>query len=149
MPGGREPVQAAVAASEQAIEWPLLTKEEVEKAVFRNNPDKTPGPDEISFRVWRELWPVVSDHMLWLYNTSLELYHIPQRWKTARIVTLRKPGKADYTIPKAFRPLSLLPTISKGLEAESRQGCPTSPRHTASSQLTTLERGHVDQQSRR
>jgi hypothetical protein len=55
--------------------------------------------------------------MLWLYNTSLELGHIPQRWKTARIVTLRKPGKADYTLPKAFRPISLLPTISKGLEA--------------------------------
>jgi hypothetical protein len=30
---------------------------------------------------------------------------------------LRKPGKADYTLLKAFRPISLLPTISKGLEA--------------------------------
>ena len=65
----------------------------------------------------RELWPVVGDHVLWLYNTSLELQHTPRQWKTARIVTLRKPGKADYTIPKAFRPISLLPTISKGLEA--------------------------------
>lgn len=55
--------------------------------------------------------------MLWFYNTSLELSHIPQRWKTARIVTLRKPSKADYTLPKAFRLISLLPTISKGLEA--------------------------------
>jgi hypothetical protein len=32
-------------------------------------------------------------------------------------VTLRKPGKADYTVLKAFRLISLLPTISKGLEA--------------------------------
>jgi hypothetical protein len=32
-------------------------------------------------------------------------------------MTLRKPGKADYTILKAFRPISLLPPISKGLEA--------------------------------
>jgi hypothetical protein len=55
MPGGHEPVQAVGAASKQAIEWPLLTKEEVEKAVFRSNPDKASGPDEISFRVWREL----------------------------------------------------------------------------------------------
>jgi hypothetical protein len=30
---------------------------------------------------------------------------------------LRKPGKPDYTVPKAFRPISLLATISKGLEA--------------------------------
>jgi hypothetical protein len=67
--------------------------------------------------VWRELWPVVGDYVLWLYNTSLELQHTPRQWKTARIVTLRKLGKADYTILKAFRPISLLPTISKGLEA--------------------------------
>ena len=51
------------------------------------------------------------------YTASLDLGHMPISWKTARIVTLRKPGKADYTVPKAFRPISLLPTISKGLEA--------------------------------
>jgi hypothetical protein len=59
---------------------------------------------------------VVSNHILWLYNTSLELHYTLIQWKTARIVTLRKPGKADYTLLKAFRPISLLPTISKGLE---------------------------------
>jgi hypothetical protein len=92
-------------------------KERGREAIFKSNPDKAPGLEEIGFRVWRELWPVVGDHVLWLYNTSLELQHTPRQWKTARIVTLRKPGKADYTIPKAFRPISLLPTISKGFEA--------------------------------
>ena len=100
-----------------SLAWPFLRKHEVEQAIFRSNPDKAPGPDEISFRVWRELWPVVGDHLFWLYTTSLDLGHTPITWKTARIVTLRKPGKADYTAPKAFRPISLLPTISKGLEA--------------------------------
>jgi hypothetical protein len=33
-----------------------------------------------------------------------------------KIITLQKPGKLDYTKLKAFRPISLLPTISKGLE---------------------------------
>jgi hypothetical protein len=99
------------------IRWPSFTKTEVERAFFKSSPDKAPGPDEISFRVRRELWPVVGDHVLWLYNTSLELQHTLRQWKTVRVVTLRKPGKADYTIPKAFRPISLLPTISKGLEA--------------------------------
>jgi hypothetical protein len=60
---------------------------------------------------------VVGDHILWLYNTSLELHYTLIQWKTARIITLRKLGKADYTLPKAFRPILLLPTISKGLEA--------------------------------
>ena len=54
---------------------------------------------------------------MWLYSNSLDLGRVPKEWKTARIVTIRKPGKADYTVPKAFRPISLLQTISKGLEA--------------------------------
>ena len=44
-----------------SLAWPFLRKHEVEQAIFRSNPDKAPGPDEISFRVWRELWPVVGD----------------------------------------------------------------------------------------
>ena len=37
-------------------------------------------------------------------------------WKEARIVALRKPSKPDYSKAKAYRPISLLQTISKGLE---------------------------------
>ncbi|KEQ90573.1 hypothetical protein AUEXF2481DRAFT_71223, partial [Aureobasidium subglaciale EXF-2481] len=37
--------------------------------------------------------------------------------RNARIIPLRKLGKLDYTIPKAFRLISLLAIISKGLEA--------------------------------
>ena len=33
------------------------------------------------------------------------------------MITLQKLGKPDYTKPKAFRPISLLLIISKGLEA--------------------------------
>jgi hypothetical protein len=117
IPVGLDPDRVTRGGAEPDIKWPPLTKDEVERAIFRSNPDKAPGPDEISFLVWRELWPVVGGHVLWLYNTSFELQYIPRQWKTVRIVTLRKPGKADYTLPKAFRPISLLPTISKGLEA--------------------------------
>ena len=60
---------------------------------------------------------MVSSFLVRLHHASLELGHIPGKWKTVRIVTLRKPGKSDYTIPKAFRPISLIPTVSKGLEA--------------------------------
>jgi hypothetical protein len=39
----------------QCVEWPNLTKHEIERAIFRSSLDKAPGLDEISFRVWREL----------------------------------------------------------------------------------------------
>jgi hypothetical protein len=64
MPEGRDPARERKGNTAHGIEWPPLTKDEVERAIFRSNPDKAPGPDEISFRVWRELWPVVGDYIL-------------------------------------------------------------------------------------
>lgn len=101
----------------QSPDWPELTMHEIETAIFKSSQDKAPGPDEITFRAWREIWPVVGPHLLKLYKASLELGYVPNSWKTVKIVVLRKPGKADYTKPKAYRPISLIPTISKGLEA--------------------------------
>jgi hypothetical protein len=61
------------------IEWPRLTKHEIKRAIFRSSPDKAPGLDEISFRVWRELWPVISDHLLRLYTASIDLGYTPKQ----------------------------------------------------------------------
>ena len=33
-------------------------------------------------------------------------------WKTARVILLRKPGK-DPSLPNAYRPISILPAMSK------------------------------------
>jgi ribonuclease HI len=93
-----------------------VTLEEIRHAIWRANPKKAPGEDEITFKVWRELWPVVGEWLLALFQASIRLSHLPRSWRTAKIVALRKPGKRDYTAPKAYRPISLLPTISKILE---------------------------------
>lgn len=65
--------------SGEMIEWPELTLQEVEAGIFKSNQDKAPGPDEITFRVWRELWPVVGPSLLRLYRASLDLGHVPGR----------------------------------------------------------------------
>ena len=99
------------------IELPKLTLTEVEAAIMHSKSDKAPGLDDITFRVWKELWPVLGSVVLKLYQASLDLRHVPRRLCTANIVVLRKPNKPDYSNPKAYRPISLLETISKGLEA--------------------------------
>lgn len=99
------------------IELPKLTLAEIEATMMQSKPDKAPGPDEITFRVWQELWPVLQHRILALYQASLDLQYVPQQWRTAKIVVLRKPNKPDCSKPKAYRPIYLLATISKGLEA--------------------------------
>lgn len=42
---------------------------------------------------------------------------LPSKWRHAKIIPLKKPSKADYTIAKAWRPISLLATLGKVLES--------------------------------
>ena len=95
---------------------PEIGLTEIEFAIWSSSPEKAAGEDEITFTVWRRLWPKVKEWLLALYRASIRLQYLPQSWRTAKIVALRKPGKPDYTVPKAYRPISLLPTISKILE---------------------------------
>ncbi|KAJ0132998.1 C2H2 type master regulator of conidiophore development brlA [Fusarium oxysporum f. sp. albedinis] len=42
---------------------------------------------------------------------------LPDQWRSAKIIPLKKPGKDDYEKAKAWRPISLLSTLGKILEA--------------------------------
>ncbi len=55
--------------------------------------------------------------MFHLFQTSLQDSDIPSQWRNAKIILLKKPGKSDYTLAKAWRPISLLSTLGKILEA--------------------------------
>jgi hypothetical protein len=51
------------------------------------------------------------------FQTSLDEGQLPAQWRNAKIIPLKKPGKGDYTIAKAWRPISLLSTLGKALES--------------------------------
>lgn len=71
----------------------------------------------------------VADRILWVFTATrlgilgnfakahLHLGHHLKRWRGARIVVLQKSGKPEYSIPGAYRPISLLNTLGKLLEA--------------------------------
>jgi hypothetical protein len=75
-----------------------------------------PGEDGLPTLVWKNTWKYISTIVFKIFTTSINLGHYPQRWKTAMIVVLRKPGKPDYSAPGAYRPISLLYTLRKLLE---------------------------------
>ena len=51
-----------------------------------------------------------------IYRACIANNYIPQAWKHAKVLFLPKPGKTDYTTAKAFRPISLISFLLKGLE---------------------------------
>ena len=99
------------------VRMPDLTMSEIEQKVMAAKPWKAPGEDGLPAMVWRQLWPVVKDRVLLLFRTSLWNGELPTQWRNAKIVPLKKDGKDDYTKAKSWRPISLLSTLGKILEA--------------------------------
>jgi len=60
---------------------------------------------------------VVKHHILHLFQSSLDKGELSSQWQNAKIIPLKEPGKGDYTKAKAWRSISLLPTLGKALEA--------------------------------
>lgn len=112
-----EPTPEAVTPMREEIRWTPITELEIEKALRAAKGSTAPGEDGLPTLVWKNIWKYISHLVVQIFATSINLGYYPRRWKTARIVTLRKPGKPDYTIPGAYRPISLLNTLGKLLEA--------------------------------
>jgi hypothetical protein len=99
------------------LAMPRLTLEEVERRVFAAKSWKAPGADGLPSVVWKNLWPAVKDRILALFQTSIDQGEVPAQWRHAKIIPLKKPDKGDYTLAKAWRPISLLSTLGKILES--------------------------------
>lgn len=70
--------------------------------------------DFISNKLLRHVKEEIAKPLSHLVNLSLKLSHVPQSWKRAKVVPVFKSGsKLD---PGNYRPISLLPTLSKVME---------------------------------
>ena len=116
------PLPAAIAEEgsrghRDPVEMPRLTMEEVERRVLAAKSRKAPGDDGLPAVVWQQIWPVVKERVLRLFQTSLDEGTLPSQWRNAKIIPLRKPDKPNYKLAKAYRPISLLATLGKILES--------------------------------
>ncbi|KAI4793235.1 hypothetical protein E4T45_12596 [Aureobasidium sp. EXF-8846] len=112
----QRPEQERNDAAEQILSE-KLTMDEIERALLSASPDKAAGSDGLTIRVWKEVWPVLRQQIYTLFTTSLRQGKLPMQWKVAKIVPLKKGNKDDYTLPKNYRPISLLATLGKVMEA--------------------------------
>ncbi|CAI6344859.1 unnamed protein product [Macrosiphum euphorbiae] len=93
-----------------------VDQERVKAAIWRMRPGKAPGLDGITAGMLRKAWPILADDITKLFGDCMKDATFPRGWKDANLVVIPKPGKADMANPKSYRPVSLLPTLSKALE---------------------------------
>ena len=76
--------------------------------------NKATGIDKISCKIIKLAAPVISDSLTLTFNQAITLSSFPDEWKIARVVPLYKNGQRS--IPGNYRPISVLPAISKIME---------------------------------
>ncbi|KAG2335757.1 hypothetical protein BDR05DRAFT_842722, partial [Suillus weaverae] len=74
---------------------------------------KAPGPDGICNIVFKECTDTLLPYLLHLFNVVFSHQVYFQPWRCFSTVVLRKPGKPNYSVPKAFCPIALLNTTGK------------------------------------
>ncbi|POS82421.1 hypothetical protein EPUL_005139, partial [Erysiphe pulchra] len=99
----------------RTIPWHSFTEREVFRATCQVT-SSSPGEDEITAPVLRLTRPIMGQRITSLFNKCASLGVHPQVFKRAEVVILPKPGKRDRSLPKSYRPISLLSCLGKGLE---------------------------------
>ena len=77
---------------------------------------KAPGPDQLAPVILKHLNLDFVKYLTTMFRASLSSGTIPRGWREMRVVFIPKVGKTDYTVPKAYRPISLSSFVLKTLE---------------------------------
>ena len=95
--------------------FPLISAAEVREALDDTSDSSSPGPDKITWRILKKATWIngAIEGLAALYNQSVESGVWPNWFKSSECVIIPKPNKLDYTVPKAYRPISLLNTVGK------------------------------------
>jgi len=92
----------------------IIMPEEVYKILSNLDPNKATGPDGLGNFLLKEAAVPIAQPLSELFNFSLSLCKFPSIWKIAQVVPIFKKG--DPLLCTNYRPISLLPCISKVYE---------------------------------
>ena len=93
---------------------PLLTVDEVGKLIGSLGSKKSMGPENIPFFFLQLTLPYIVGPLTYIYNLCIESNTFPTALKVAKVIPL--PKAEDKSKLDNFRPISLLPLLSKPLE---------------------------------
>ena len=91
-----------------------ITAAEISDALATTSNKSAPGWSGINYKLLKWAFACQPDRLLEVYEAALTLGCHP--WHNAKVVVLPKPQRPDYSLPKAYRPISLLECCGKLLE---------------------------------
>jgi ribonuclease HI len=87
------------------------------RAAFKSfGPNKAAGPDGFKPLALQHLPISLIERISTVYCACIQLGYTPEVWRKSNVIFLPKPNKPDYTQVRAFRPISLMPFLCKGIE---------------------------------
>lgn len=92
-----------------------ITPYELKEAIKTINKNKAPGNDCIDARILEQVYLLNKNLLLNWLNSCFSLSHFPTPLRNGVIVYFLKPHK-EPNLPTSYRPICLLPTLSKLLE---------------------------------
>ena len=98
----------------EKFEHVCITEETIKKLLCCLDVSEAPGMDEISPRLLKDGAEVLAKPICDIINFSIKLSTFPDKCKFAKLTPPFKKG--SKTDPKSYRPISLLPFISKLIE---------------------------------
>ena len=104
---------------------PEITIEQITEIILKISNNKETGHDGISVRVIKEILPAFVSRLCGIINLSITTNVFPEKWKIAQVTPLHKGGVRNDI--NNYRPISILPTLSKILK-----------KHVANSLLKSL-----------
>ena len=74
------------------------------------------GVDYVDTRTIKLVAELIAPVLTFIINLSIQTSVFPTIWKWAKVIPLLKATTADHILPKSYRPVALLPILSKVLE---------------------------------
>jgi hypothetical protein len=95
-----------------------ITDNEIDEAISGASSKSAAGFSQISYKAVKLSWaaPEGKRYICKLIQKCAESGYHPRAWRRAVAIALRKPGKPDYSNPRAYRLITLLECLGKVLE---------------------------------
>ncbi|EPS92588.1 hypothetical protein FOMPIDRAFT_1137584, partial [Fomitopsis schrenkii] len=100
---------------DDAFEFANVSDAQILDACKRLKEFKAAGPDGIPNEVLKRCADILLPFLGRLYRATFDLKYYPSAWKESVTVVLRKPGRADYSLAKSYRPIALMNCMGKVL----------------------------------